>query len=511
MLLAASQATDVAHAGTYVMRSCNVPGERPAPVGPWNWMYTSAEIYANDECSRGGGFGLNAGTISHGNVAAIHLGIPREGPQRAISIRRVRFWMIARLSGNGGNLYVNFSSGTGSQVMHQDLYGPPGGSTLTTAFVSPVLLADTHIVFVGLACVGGTGGPCEPASPNPLEIRGAEVTLHESTPPVGTVEGGSLLNGGSQSGVRTLNFAAADAESGVAEVAVLLGGAVVATQDARADCAYAALAACPTTRNGSAVVDTRAVKDGDYPLALRVTDAAGNRETITTATTIKVVNGSSGGGIPTNGISATQDARLTATFVGRAGATATARYYGTLTIRGRLTGPSNIPIGRAKVEVVETSSNFLKRATKRVVTTRPDGRFTYVIGRRGMSRQIQFNYRPRLDNPSIAATRLMRVRVSAAGTLRLWLRGVQVSYVGRIVSSPIPRGGKQVYLEGREVGGRWTRFAVKRTSRSGRFSGRYRLRVHRPGVRLQFRLRIPRQKGYPYTAGMGKTISRTVR
>jgi hypothetical protein len=49
-----------AHGGTYVMRSCNVPKERPAPAAPWDWVNTT-NTYANDECGSGGGFGINAG------------------------------------------------------------------------------------------------------------------------------------------------------------------------------------------------------------------------------------------------------------------------------------------------------------------------------------------------------------------------------------------------------------------------------------------------------------------
>ena len=509
--LAGYLGTSTAHAGTYVMRSCNVPGERPASVGPWTWIYTSAEIYANDECSRGGGFGLSASTISHGNVAAIHLGIPTEGAQRAITIRRVRLWMIARLSGGEGNMYANFSSGTATQVMAQDLYGPPGGSTLTTPFVSPVLLAETKAVFIGLSCSGGNGGACSSPSANPLEIRGAEVTLYESNSPSGVAEGGSLLERGAQSGVRTLAYTAADAESGVAEVTVLLGGVVVASHDYRAECTYAGLSACATTRRGSAVIDTRGIKDGDYPLTLRVVDAAGNRETITTASTITVANGARGGGVPNNGIGATRDARLAASFVGRARTTARARYYEKLTISGRLRTSSGAPISRAKLEIVETGEGVRRRSATQTVTTGADGRFRSALRRRGTSRKVQVVYRPVLESTAGAVSRLLRVRVSAAGNLRVSLRGVRVSYAGRVVSAPIPRGGKLVYLEGRAIGGRWTRFAIRRTNRHGRFSGRYRLRVRRPGIRLQFRLRIPSQKAYPYAPAVGKPVTRTVR
>jgi hypothetical protein len=502
-----SMALPEAHAGTYLMRSCNVPGAPPAGVAPWTWINTSSEVYARDECAAGAGFGLSARSITNGSGAAVQLGLPGDGP---ITIRRVRLWLIARLGGTGGNLSVDFNSGNSTHVELVDLFGSPGGSTMVEPFVTPTLAADTRIVHVALVCSGGTG-PCVPADPNPLEIHGAEVTLQEAVPPTAAAEGGPLLDGGPQSGVRALNFRASDAESGVAEVAALLGPTVVATQDFRPGCAYAALAACLVTRSGSLVIDTRTVADGDYPLALRVTDAADNRQTIPTSAIVRVANGGTRSVTPSNGAEATKDARLSASFAGRRGAKATLRYHQKATIRGRLTTSAGAPIGHAKVEVVETPLGLPQRVRMRSATTAADGRFTYTVRPHGMSRSISIRYRPVLTDDDVAASRLLSVRVAAAGSLRVSLRGVRVSYNGRVLSTPIPRRGLRLYLEGRAVGGRWTRFAEKRTTRKGRFSGRYRLRVHRPGVRLQFRLRIPRQAGYPYAAGVGRPVTRTVR
>lgn len=505
-LLLACFAVNQAQAGTYIMRSCNVPGAPSTSVGPWTWADTSAEIYANDECANGGGFGLNAGTISVGNNASVHLGITREGPLAAVTIRRFRLWMIARLGGSGGPMIVSYSAGSTSHVMRDDLFASPGGSTLTVPFVSPELFPDTHILYVHLLCATA---PCAPSSSYPLEIRGAEVTLHEAAPPTAAVDGGPLLDGHPQSGVRGLSFTASDGQSGVAEVSALLGSTVVAAQDFRRECAYAGLAACPVSREGSLLVDTRTIDDGTYPLSIRVTDAAGNSQTIPSAT-ITIANGGSLGR-PSNGTSATEDVRLSASFVGRRGSRATLRYHQKATIRGRLTSASGVPIGQAEVEVVETPIGLPNRTKTRMTTTATDGRFRYTVRSRGMSRNVNVRYHPVVDGEKVAAARLLSVRVAAAGTLHVTLRGVRVSYNGRILSAPVPRRGLRLYVEGRAVGGQWTRFAVRHTTSSGRFSGRYRLRVRRPGVRLQFRIRIPRQAGYPYATGVGRPVTRTVR
>lgn len=501
---------EAAYGGTYVMRSCNVPGERPAPAAAWAWVQT-VNTFANDECANGGGFGFHAGGMPRMTTAGLVLERPREGPQTAITIQRVRLWMIARLSASGSALYVAASAGGSTGTVYADIFGPPGGSTLTSPYVSPVLLADTSSYVLVLSCSGSTVDGCTPASPNPLEVRGAEVTLQEDVAPTGTVDGGTLLDGAVQSGTRSISYATRDQESGVAEVSALLGTTVIAAHDLRPECAYANFAACPQSRSGVFAIDTRKVPDGSYPLSLRVTDAAGNREAVQASRPVQVVNGLLGPGTSPNGEGATGDAKLTATFVGRRGSTATASYSRPVVVRGRLTASSGKPIGKARLDVTEAPVLSGTRNITRTALTRADGTFRYLIKRRSSSRTLSFRYRPNLGDQTVSATARLRMNVSAAATLRVALHGVRVSYNGRVLTRPMPRRGKLIYIEGRAVGGAWTRFAVRRTNRSGTFSGRYRLRVRRPGVRLQFRVSIPRERGYPYVASVGRAVTRAVR
>jgi hypothetical protein len=500
--------SEVVSAGTYVMRSCNVPGQRSAPAAPWTWLHT-VNTYSNDECASGGGFGLNAGPMQRATAAAVVLERPREGPQNVITIRRVRLWLVARLTGTGSSFFVAASAGGNTGTLAENIFGPPGGDTLTTPYVSPVLLADTGSYVVLLSCSGSTSDGCAPGSPNPLEIRGAEVTLQEDVPPTGSLDGGSLLDGGAQSGIRSVNYALSDRESGVAEVSVVLGTTVVATEYFQPECTYSNFAACPQTRNGPLVIDTRKVPDGIYPLSIRVMDAAGNRETIQAPHTVQVANGRVSA--TPNGLGATGDAKLTAAFVGGHGATVTVPYTRRIVVRGRLTTSSGKPISKAKLEITEASVSPGVRDVIRTVLTRPNGAYRYAIRRSAGSRVIRFRYRPNHGDESVAAEARLRMNVSASATLRVELRGVRVTYSGRVLTGPIPVRGKLIYVEGRAVGSAWTRFAMRRTSRSGLFEGRYRLRVHRPGIRLQFRVRIPKEAGYPYVASAGRSVTRTVR
>lgn len=492
-----------ATAGMYTMRSCNVPGHRSAPASSWRWIHAPG-TYANDECASGGGFGVNAGPMQRVTAAGVAL----ESPTKTIKIRRVRLWMVARLGGSGSSLFVAAASDASGVTRSQDLFGPPGGDTLTTPFESPLLSPDTGAYVVFVSCSGNTWDGCVPSSINPLEIRGAEVTLQEDSPPTGLFQNGGLLDGSAQSGIRSLSYTAGDQESGVASIAAVVGETEVASQSFSADCAFSGFAACPQSKAGSLAIDTRALPNGIYPVSLRITDAADNTTTIYASRAVLVSNANA---TAPNGQRATTRAKLTARVSGRRGTSVVVPYNRRTTIRGRLSTSDGEAISNAKLEIREIPLSKRGKTITRQAVTRSNGTYVYVSTRRRATRRLEVRYRPALDEPTVAAVARLRLNVAAAATLRINLRGVRVSYSGRLLSHPVPPGGKSVYVEGRAVGGAWTAFAHRRTDRAGRFSGRYRLRVHRPGVRLQFRLRIPKQRGYPYAASVGRAITRVVR
>ena len=180
----------------------------------------------------------------------------------------------------GSAMFAATSSGNSTSATAADLFGPPGGETLTTPYESPLLSADTSVYIVFVSCSGNIGEPCTPFDTKILDVRGVEVTLEEKNAPSALFEGGDLLAEGPRSGVRALAFKVSDPESGVLRVSAIIGKTVVGTTDYSGSCEYAALAACATDRSGSIQVDTRAVPDGIYPVSLRVTDAAGNEQSV---------------------------------------------------------------------------------------------------------------------------------------------------------------------------------------------------------------------------------------
>jgi len=137
--------------------------------------------------------------------------------------------------------------------------------------------------------------------------------------------------------------------------------------------------------------------------------------------------------------------------------------------------------------------------------TRTDGTFSYELGRTRPSRTVRLAYGP------TASSRLLTVRVRAASTLKVSLRGTTVHYSGRVVSLPLPAKGKRVTLQGKAPGFAWASFANLRTDWRGRFAGRYHLPVRRPGVKLQIRVKVPTERGYAYLAYTGRPAVVTVR
>jgi hypothetical protein len=353
-----------AMAGTYLMRTCNVPGAPRTTTAPWQWS-AGGGTFANDDCANGGGFGLNVGTMTSGYVSGV--GVGTDG---TIGIRRVRLWLVARLAGTGSSLYAVTQYGTAaSAAPAMGLFNPPGGETLTTPWVSPEFPADTAIFQVYLNCGfdAGFGVGCTPNSTTALDIKGAEVTLEENLRPTASIDGGELMTDSAQAGVRGLAYTANDAGSGVARVTAVVGKTVAGTLDFAGDCAYAALAACARARNGTLAVDTRKIPDGIYPVSLTVTDAAGNQQTVQAATAIRVANNAAGSAAPAaDGLLG--NARLTASFAANRRSMLTVGYGRRVVIRGRLRGSDRVPIGGASIDVEERSSGGARTINAAVTT-----------------------------------------------------------------------------------------------------------------------------------------------
>lgn len=492
-----THAPDTAYAGTYKMYTCHVPGHPTAvpTMGPWTWRLNSPNTVGFNNCAAGGtfGIGLNPGQrfMRQGMSSWLSLRRPSEGPFSRIGIVRYRTWLIAQLSGFGAPTFIADGGA----------FAPPGGANSNESpWVSPLFPRTNQEVGVQLFCSAGAPTDCFLDSTTPLQARGIEVDLYEETPPSAAIVGGGLLSGGKQTGMRTLTYSAADQESGVAVVEALVGDSIVGRHDYEADpasCSHTGFNACQGTRSGDMSIDTSTAPSGRQPLSLRVTDAAANR-TVASGSTVDV--GPQAG-----------EVKLSAHFEGAVRRTNTAKFGQKVIVRGRLVDRLTRGLANAEIQVTERVGlpGTREPRTRRVRTGR-DGSFVYTVSRRTSSRHIQFRYAGRVLGKDAVAVRTLALKVRASARLRVSLLGILVRYSGRVVTMPLPARGKVIHMQGRAKGGVWQTFAKKRTGPRGRFSGSYRLRVRRPGVRLQFRVRIPREKRYPFVAGVGGIVTKAV-
>lgn len=500
----------LARAGTYKMYTCNVPG-RPGPVpvpsiGPWTTEYV-INTTSFDNCARGGtfGIGLNPGNriMRPLSTAQLVLRRPATGPLSRIGIVRYKTWLIAQLAGTGAPAFIS----------NGGAFGPPGGANTDSApWVSPLFGQNNPSIIVQLYCSAGAPSNCFFNSATPLQARGIEVDLYEEAPPNGSIAGGSLLGHGLRGGTKSLSYSATDEESGVLRVEALLDDVVVARDDLGADpesCPRTGFNACRGRRTGDFRINTRMVPNGRHALSLRVTDAAGNRRLVL-GPSVDIANGAGAEGSP-NGTNASDAVQLSAYFTRSRRAKLTTRFGRRVVVRGRLRTSYKRPIVHAAIDVSERVA--LRDAVERQkgsTHTDAKGRFRYVVPRATTSRALTLTYSSRHGELRAAGRKKLTLKVRAASSLRLSLRGVSVRYSGRVLSRPLPDQGKLVLMQGRAKGGAWQTFATRRTARRGRFSGRYRLRVRRPGVHLQFRVMIPREPDYPFFRGRGRAVTRTV-
>lgn len=485
-----------AHAGTYIIRNCNVPGYATAPITPWTASLVP-NVASFNTCASGGGFGM----IFPGPRVIVASAQPRFDlvEPDAIDLRRIRLWMTTRLSGTGQPLIgLAFAINASGPFAAYASY-PPGASTLAVPVDSDIT-DDATAYRLSLACGFGsqaTDFDCKATEAVPFEVRGVEITLEENVIPAGSVNGGTLFTDGPVAGKRSVDYAVFDGQSGIKSVQVSIGSALVATKDLSGSCTYADFAACPKVDSDTLEVDTTQVTDGTQPVTFRVTDAADNHKTFQ----VQLINVDNVRDAPAGPTATGVDGEmeLTARFSRSKRASMIIPFRRRVTVRGQLSAASK-PVVGARIDVMQRSGTKEKRVGK--TTTRSDGTFTYRRSVRGPTRTLRFLYSGEPGSAG-ASSRILKLRVRASASLRVSLRGRTLRFRGRVLSRPLPKKGKRIRLQGRTPGFAWATFAKRRTDRGGRFSGNYRLPVRRPGVRLQIRAWIPGERGYRYLSYRG--------
>ena len=298
-----------------------------------------------------------------------------------------------------------------------------------------------------------------------------------------------------------MSYTATDLHSGLDRVDVLLGGTVVKSNDLTPRCFYADFTVCPTSDDATLEIDTRLVPNGLYDLTLRVRDAAGNEQVVRGERAIDIANESP--------VGTSAPYTIVANFKGSSRSTLTVPYGRRVVVRGRVTRGSQ-PVGGTRIDVLERlDRRGAREKSGRTVVTKADGSFSIGLATSRPSRVVRLAYRA--AEGGRFASRSLKLRVASASRVRASLRGRVVRFNGRVLSGPMPRGGKRVQMEGRSPGSAWTRFTSLRTDKKGRFSGTYRLRVRRPGVVLKVRAVVPGQTGYGYFSSRSRAVTLRVR
>ena len=187
----------------------------------------------------------------------------------------------------------------------------------------------------------------------------------------------------------------------------------------------------------------------------------------------------------------------------------TVRYGRPVAIAGRALLPGGTPAAGATVLILAGDS-ALTEVTRAVAGA--DGSFRAAVPP-GTSRTVRAAFRAAAGDAALACSPTARVVVRAKGRLRARphrLRaGRVVRFRGRI-AGPLPAGGKLLDLQAFD-GGRWRKFATTRTRRGGSYRARYRFtRLARAKV-YRFRVRIPREAGFPYATGRSNVVKVRVR
>jgi hypothetical protein len=141
------------------------------------------------------------------------------------------------------------------------------------------------------------------------------------------------------------------------------------------------------------------------------------------------------------------------------------------------------------------------------VMTDAGGRFrTSVIARRSQDLRLAYTG----SSQALPAQTTIKLRVPAATSAKVSRshvrNGQAITFRGRVRGLPVPAAGKLVEVQVRFTD-RWQTFRTTRSDALGRWSSRYRFQRTRGVQRYRFRVRLPKEAGYPYETSVSRTLA----
>jgi len=179
-------------------------------------------------------------------------------------------------------------------------------------------------------------------------------------------------------------------------------------------------------------------------------------------------------------------------------------------IAGRLIAPDGAGIAGAELQILATSPIGAEQPVG-VVQTDADGRYKYTAT--GTSNQtLRVVY---MGSATVLATQgQLEMSVPAATRLQVNHRnlrnGQTVVFTGPVRTLPTPPGGKLIEMQVK-LPGRWETFQTVRSDDAGQWSVRYKFRRTSGVQYYRFRVRLPAEGAYPFTAGVSRVVTVRVR
>lgn len=542
-------------AGRYHVYSCRMPDGEVAPTDGWSGSHTGTFTYANDTCPTGGSLtaalGDQATRTANTDIATWAFTAPAGETLAGATLWRAgdtfggsalnasyEFWEAAPAEHEIFDECVN-----GLGCSHKGTVGEPFASANQIGI--PTATTGSHL-YLRASCGGAAEFECPTGQGDPnnyaaaLYLYAADLTLEQTSGPTVSSVGGELASAATVSGTSDLTFSASDPGSGVYEVVFTVDGTALQTvvpDEASGSCrnvgqtsdglpAFLHLQPCPASVSAAVAFDASGVAPGSHHLLVSVLDAAGNSAPLldrtvsvsappgTPPSSSPGLSGSALPGSP-NGVGATAAAVLTARWQSTTRSRLVVPYGRTETILGKLTDPGGVPIAGAQIAVSSTAAVAgASAAQMKGAVTSANGSFALRLPARLSSRTIALAYTAHVGEPRPAAASALQLAVQApiGMTVRPRLvasRGT-ISFRGRLLSGPYPKGGKPIVLEARSGRGAWIEFHVARANQHGRFTARYRFKY--PGsARYEFRAVCEQEADYPFAAGATRPIAVTER
>lgn len=486
-----------AHAefASYVQHACSLPSGAVAATDGFT-AATSGGAIASDGCSQGQGLVLGIPAGAGATASGAWQYVPPDG---------------TRIGEIG---YLRLLSGFAGPGVSSGLFYEDGAATCAASTHCParhrVVVDDTPQAFAGaLAC---ESTPCGP------DDEGGQVSLQEiairlvdpspprfAFPPTGSMFGSE----GPLAGVVKTDFEASDEGGGIYEAVLLVDGLPLVRSGA-CEKPFTARVPCPLRHQGSILLDTTRIADGEHSLSLVVYDATEQNSAVFGPTVVRVSNrgATSGSSVASpNGASASRQARLLGIGVGKS---VRQPLGGSKAVRGRLVDAGGQPIAGAAVAVYgRADAPGTKERLLTQASTDDSGQFRFQIPP-GPSRRLSVRYRAYSSDKRDAATWSFTTRVAARLTLkpshRRLANGETLVLKAVLPGARIRPRSADIAFQVR-IGSQWRTFAKRPLGKSGTAAVKHRFRVTFQRLTYRFRAVTLGRRTFPYENGGSPVVA----